>query len=362
MYPLAAIKRDNARLKRALRLVWAPGLIVGALLVLNISVIPPVAHSQGADTFDTEVAKGNDLLRRRRYEDALKTFKRANDMRDKKSVECLYGMANAYMGLEAYKNVVETCEKLIALGGDPKNLARAYNLEGIALQTQAGVKDQKKLQEAEAAFRKGLALNSELAILHYNLGFTLLELGRDAEGIPELKKYVELEPDGAKAAEAEKLIANPRRAREAYAPEFSLTTADGEYVSSEDLLGKVVVLDFWATWCPPCVDSVPALRDLNKRFAKEPLFKMISVSADSDEGKWRGFIEKNQLVWTQYIDRDHHVARAFDVHAYPTYILIDAEGIIRFREVTSRWEQTGDLPEAIKKYLKLAATKTAPAE
>lgn len=362
MDSLAAIKRDDACRKHAVRLVWAPVLIIGALLLLNISVASPVAHSQDADTFDTEVAKGNDLLRRRRYEDALKIFKRANDMRDKKSIECLYGMANAYLGLEAYKNVVETCEKIIALGGDAKDLARAYNLEGIALQTQAGVKDQKKLQEAEAAFRKGLALNSELAILHYNLGFTLLELGRDAEGIPELKKYAELEPDGAKAEEAEKLIANPRRAREAYAPDFSLTTADGEYVSSEDLRGKVVLLDFWGTWCPPCVDSVPALRDLNKRFSKDPLFKMIGVSTDSDEAKWRGFVEKNQMVWTQYLDRDHHIQRTFEVRAFPTYILIDAEGIVRFREVSTRWEYTGALPEAIKKYLKLAATKPVPAE
>jgi peroxiredoxin len=323
---------------------------------------PPIVHSQDADAFDAEVAKGNDLLRRRRYEDALKSFKRANDLRDKKSVECLYGMAQAYFGLEAYKNVVETCEKLIALASDsPKDLARTYNLEGIALQTQAAVKDQKKLQVAEAAFRKGLALNSDLAILHYNLGFTLLEMGRDAEGIPELKKYMELEPDGSKSEEAAKLIENPRRAREAYAPDFSLTTADGEYISSEDLRGKVVLLDFWGTWCPPCVASVPALRDLQKRFAKEPLFKMISVSTDSDEAKWRAFTEKNQMAWTHYLDRDRHVVRVFDVRAFPTYVLIDAEGIIRFREITTRWEQTGDLPDAIKKHLKLAA-KTAPSE
>jgi thiol-disulfide isomerase/thioredoxin len=123
-----------------------------------------------------------------------------------------------------------------------------------------------------------------------------------------------------------------------------------------------VLLDFWGTWCPPCVESVPALRDLNKRFAKDPLFKMIGVSTDSDEAKWRGFVDKNQMVWTQYLDRDQHLRRAFEVRAFPTYILIDAEGIIRFREITSRWEQTGDLPEAIKKYLKLAGIKPTPAE
>jgi peroxiredoxin len=102
------------------------------------------------------------------------------------------------------------------------------------------------------------------------------------------------------------------------------------------------------------VASVPALRELQKRFAKDPQFKMISVSNNDVEEKWRDFIEKNQMVWTQYFDRDHHVSRVFDVHGYPTYILLDAEGIVRFRDVSSRWEHTGDLPEAIKKYLKLA--------
>ena len=81
---------------------------------------------------------------------------------------------------------------------------------------------------------------------------------------------------------------------------------------------------------------------------------MISVSNDSDDLKWRGFVEKNQMAWTQYLDRDHHMVRAFDVRSFPTYILIDAEGIVRFREISSRWESSGDLPEAIKKHLKLA--------
>ena len=312
-------------------------------------------HAQQDDAYQAEVLKANDLLRRRRYEDALKSYKRANDMHDKKSAECYYGMAQAYNSLEAYKNVVESCEKAVEFGGaDTQIQAQALNLEGIALQSQAAVKDQKKLQDAEGAFRKALALNIDLPIVHYNLGYTLMQLGRDPEGMVELKKYLELQPEATNAESATKLIENPRRAREAYAPDFSITTADGEYISIDDLHGKVVLLDFWGTWCPPCVSAVPALRDLHKRFTKEPLFKMISVSTDADETKWRGFIDKNQMAWTHYLDRDHHVVRAFNVHAFPTYILIDAEGIVRYREITTSWERTGDLADAIKKYLKLA--------
>ncbi len=347
-----------SRIQTAIRLNWVV-LLCGSLALILLSAVSPATRrvdAQGEDSYESQLAKGNDFLRRHRWEEALKSFKKANDLKDKRSVEASLGMAQAYYGLEAYKSVVETCEKIIEMAaGDAPTLAQAYNYEGIALQTQANVKDQKKLAEAEAVFRKGVALKTGLPILHFNLGFTLMEMNRDAEGIVELKNYMSLNPEGSKAEEAAKLIANPRRAREAYAPDFSITTAEGEYIALEDLRGKVVLLDFWGTWCAPCVASVPVLRDLQKRFSKEPQFKMISISNDGDEPKWRGFIEKNQMAWTQYLDRERRVVRAFDVRAYPTYILIDSEGIVRYREISTRWEQTGDLPEAIKKYLKLAA-------
>lgn len=346
--------RSLCRRSAKMKFGFAAVLCSLILMTAALAVVSPVA-AQGEDGYESQIAQGNALLRRSRWEDALKSFKRANDLKDKRSIEASLGMVQAYNGLQAYKNVVDICEKIIEMAaGDAKTIAQVYNYEGIALQTQANVKDQKKLGEAEAVFRKGIALDNDLAILHFNLGFTLMELNRDAEGVVELKKYVALNPEGSKTDDATRLIANPRRAREAYAPDFSMTTADGEYITLDDLRGKVVLLDFWGTWCPPCVNSVPAVRDLQKRFSKEPQFKMISVSVNEfDEEKWRGFIEKNQMVWTQYNDRDRHVASLFAVHQFPTYILLDAEGIVRYREITSSWEHTGDLPEAIKRYLKL---------
>ena len=319
--------------------------------------------AQGNDaSYDTEFQKALDLLRRKRYDEALKSFKRANEMRNKQSAECFYGMAQAYLGLEAYKNVAESCDKIIEFAaGNAQLQAQSYNLKGIALQTQSEGKDQKKLQDAEANFRQGLALGIDLPGLHYNLGYTLLQENRDPEGIAELKKYVELVPEGDKTEQALKVIENPRRAREAFAPDFSLTTSEGEYISLDDLRGKVVLLDFWGTWCPPCVASVPALRDLHKRYAKEKSFVMISVSSDGIEEKWKDFILKNQMDWPQYLDRSHKIQRAFDVHAFPSYILLDHEGIVRYRTVTTSWERTGELDAAIKKEIKIIA-KSAPTE
>lgn len=324
---------------------------------------PPAVEAQGDDdAYETELQKATELLRRRKYEDALKSFKRANEMRGKKSAACFYGMAQAYYGLEAYKNVADSCDKLIEVaGGDKKLSLQAHNLKGIALTALAEGKNEKKLQEAEAVLRQGVAFDadSDVPNLRFNLGFVLMQLNRDAEGISEMKKYLELAPQAADAERATKMIENPRRAREAYAPDFSVTTADGEHITLDDLRGKVVVLDFWGTWCPPCVASVPALRALHKKFAKEPSFMLIGVSSDSEEETWKTFTVQEKMIWPQYLDRERRVQRAFNVRAFPTYIVIDHEGIIRFRTSGTSWERSANLDDAIKKYVKIVAKTDA---
>lgn len=328
----------------------------------NNSLLPVSLAQSSDDDYDTEVQKATQLLRQRKYEEALKSFKRANEMRGKKSVECFYGMAQAYYGLEANKNVVDSCDKMIALAGDDKKmLLQAYNLKGIALQAQAEGKKEKTLQEAEAALRQGIALDADadLPTLHFNLGFVLMQLNRDAEGISAMKKYLELAPRTADAERATKMIENPRRAREAYAPDFSITTADGEHITLEDLRGKVVVLDFWGTWCPPCVESIPSLRSLHKKFSKEPSFMLIGISSDSEEETWRAFTTKEKMIWPQFWDSQRKVQRAFNVRAFPSYIVIDHEGIIRFRTSGTSWERSAYLSEAIKKHLKIVAKTDA---
>lgn len=337
----------------------------------GLQVIPPASRASASDSMalaqdddaaEVEIQKGNTLLRRNEFEDALKSFKRANDMRAKNCLQCLYGITQVYYAMEAHKSASETADKLIAAAADDKKLLLyAHNVKGLSLRAMAEGKDQKKLSEAEAVFRRGLTLDStgELPILRFNLGYVLMQLNRDPEGIAELKKYLETESEGHFPEMAEKLIANPRRAREPYAPDFSIVTAQGEHLTSEDLRGKVVVLDFWGTWCPPCVESIPSLRSLHKKFSKEPSFVLIGVSSDSDEETWSAFIEKEKMIWPQYLDRKREVQRIFGVRAFPTYIVIDAEGIMRFRTVGTSWERSAYLNDAIKKYVKLVAKTDA---
>lgn len=310
--------------------------------------------------YEEELSKGRDLFRRRRYEDALKSFKRANELREKKCAECYAWMAETYRALDAHKNAIESADKVIDFAnGDQQLMWKAYNNKGLALQVLAEKKDQKKLQAAEAVFKQALALEGAAPVIRYNLGITLLQLNRDQEGIAEIKQYIELDPRGSYVEMAEKLVENPRRARENFAPDFSFTSSEGEHITLDDLRGKVILLDFWGTWCPPCVESVPELRSLHKRYSKDGTpFVLIGISSDGDEAEWKEFTAKNKMIWPQYRDHDRRIQRAFGVRAFPTYIVIDHEGIVRFQSVGLSWQRSAALDENIKKQIKIVAKST----
>ncbi len=348
---------------KATSITWSTSIRFAILsiscVLLVAAALPVVTAQDGDEAAEQELANGRNLLRRKQFDEALKSFKRANEMRGKKCVECFSLMAEAYFGLEAYKNVLETTDKVIELGSDDKQLiAKAYNFKGLALQTQAEKKDEKKLQAAEAAFRQGIAIEGAAPVMHYNLGYVLMQLNREQEGAAELQQYIKLQPKGAYVEAAKKLAENPRRARENYAPDFSFTTSEGEYIALDDLKGKVILLDFWGTWCGPCVESVPELRNLHKKYSKEPSFVLIGISSDSDEQVWRDFTAKNKMIWPQYRDKDRRIQRAFGVHAFPTYIVIDHEGIVRHQSIGLSWSRAATLDEVIRKQVKIVAKST----
>ena len=344
------LTRQTGRLTKILLLI-ALGILIASPARLPIRTVT----AQDLD-YDEEFMKGRDLYRRGKFEEALKSFKRANELRDKKSAECYSWMSETYMALEAYKNAIECADKVIELAKDDRQLlVKAYNNKGLSLQELAERKDQKKLLAAEAIYRQGLAIEGAPAVMRYNLGVALLEMNRDEEGIAELKTYVKEQPNGAYLETARQMIKDPRRAREKFAPDFTFVSSEGEHIALEDLRGKVVLIDFWATWCPPCVESVPEIRNLYKRYSKEGNFVIIGISSDDDEQEWRDFTAKNKMVWPQYRDKDHRIVSAFGIRAFPTYILIDHEGIVRYSSIGLSWTRSANLSEAINKQVKIVA-------
>src|ERR1043166_3918241 len=281
---------------------------------------------------DLDFDKGKQFLQRQQFFDALREFKKANDGASGKCAECYLAMAQTYEGMGASKNVADASAKAIDLASpaDTNLLVQAHQLKGRALQTIAAIKDAKKLVEAEHEFRQALALDQDAAYLHFGLGVVLMQQHRDAEGIDEMKAELAVRPAGARSELATNLIKEPRGARESFAPDFAVVTLDRELVSLSDLRGKVILLDFWGSWCPPCVSAVPWLRDLQKKHAKEP-FAIVGVSSDSNEGLVRDFTGKHQMMWAQFWDRDRKFQQTYEIRSWPTYIVIDEQGIVRLR-------------------------------
>jgi thiol-disulfide isomerase/thioredoxin len=118
------------------------------------------------------------------------------------------------------------------------------------------------------------------------------------------------------------------------APPFSVTSLDGQHVSLDRLQGKVVLIDFWATWCGPCREALPHIRDIARKFQGQPLV-ILSVSLDSDEVKWKDFVAKNDMTWLQYRDCgwDGPLAKLFGVREIPHTFTIDPDGILEEEHV-----------------------------
>jgi thiol-disulfide isomerase/thioredoxin len=91
--------------------------------------------------------------------------------------------------------------------------------------------------------------------------------------------------------------------------------------------GKVVLLDFWASWCSPCRRSLPSIKRLQAVYGSAD-FVLISVSEDDDESDWRSFVSGNEMNWTQRWDSDSTLQSKFEVSALPTYVLIGRDGSV----------------------------------
>jgi thiol-disulfide isomerase/thioredoxin len=143
-------------------------------------------------------------------------------------------------------------------------------------------------------------------------------------------------------------------ARKRVAPNFHVVGLDSKAISMENLAGQVVRIDFWATWCGPCKNALPHLREIAPKFLGQPLV-IISISLDADEGTWRDFVAKNGMTWAQFRDGgfDGPMATQFNVKAIPTTFSIDADGFVQDRQVGD-----GNIEETLKKPI-AQATGTA---
>ena len=112
------------------------------------------------------------------------------------------------------------------------------------------------------------------------------------------------------------------------APDFSFPGLDGKMVRLSDYKGKVVLVNIWATWCPPCVDEMPSMEKLYHKF-KEQNFEILAVSIDESGLKAVApFMKKKRLTFPALIDSDGTIKSAYRITAIPESFIIDKQGIL----------------------------------
>ncbi len=193
----------------------------------------------------------------------------------------------------------------------------------------------------------GLPAETHLAFLQKNLARTgkndavyklamggvlsALERTSNANYKPLAKQFIERFKDSDPAACAiveQKMIALRGIMIGGEAPDFAQETPEGEEIKLSDLRGKVVLIDFWASWCGPCRRENPNVVRLYNQY-KDKGFEILGVSLDRDKKRWTQAIEADQLEWLHVSDLkqwSNAVAKMYGVRSIPHTVLLDAEG------------------------------------
>lgn len=112
------------------------------------------------------------------------------------------------------------------------------------------------------------------------------------------------------------------------APELTLRDLEGNQVSLSDFRGEVVLLNNWATWCPPCKEEMPVFNEYYNKY-KDQGFEVVAVEAGDPEAQVRAFVEKNELDFTILLDPENQSLITFQNQSLPNSFVIDRRGHLR---------------------------------
>jgi thiol-disulfide isomerase/thioredoxin len=144
-------------------------------------------------------------------------------------------------------------------------------------------------------------------------------------------------------------LAQPAQKNQA-APDLSLPGMDDKPIQLSGLKGKVVLLDFWASWCEPCRMTNPHLVKLYKKYHDKGL-EILSVSLDSNQNNWKQAVAQDKMDWLQVNDNkgwNAPSAALYDVGAIPSSFLIDKQGTIRQVNMFG-WQLESEIKSLLKK-------------
>lgn len=279
------------------------------------------------DESQRALTKGQQLARQGRPDDAIIELRRAANLRGEKCAECFLTIGQIYFQLGKLKDAAVAFRQAAEL--KPPNEAELYNVLGVALYLQ---NEKESFEQAAAALQRAIELGKgRIVKAYYNLGFALIKSGKEREGVAALKTYLDLDPSSTEASQARAVVANTRMVDARVAPSFAVTSHTGADLSLEKLRGKIVLLDFWASWCVPCRRDMPEVRKIWKTYGDNQLV-MIGINLDSSRPSFEAYMKEEDITWPQYYDGlswSNKLARLYGVFSIPHTILIDQDGVIQ---------------------------------
>ena len=310
-----------------------------ALLLAGI-VLPLWGQDKNEGPQDEKAQKtyneGMELLRHERILDALDKFKKADKQDSGRCLACQRKMIKYGSELGEWKTAELAGEEMAAQAQGGDDAALAHYQFGTVLMSEGLSRHKDELfSRVHEEMTKALAAHDNFPSAIYLDGRALAHLKQDDAAKAQFERFVKMRPDDDPDRQrALRYISQPELARARMAPPFVVTTLDGHRVSMDSLKGKVVLLDFWATWCGPCREALPHMQKIAKKFEGEPLV-VLSVSLDENEQKWKDFIAKNGMTWPQYLDGGFTgpVSRMFAVNAIPHTFTIDADGVLQDEQI-----------------------------
>jgi thiol-disulfide isomerase/thioredoxin len=310
-----------------------------AIALLLASMVPPLSGQDKDGPQDAKAQKSYneamDALRHHRISDALDKFKKADKQDGGHCLGCQKKMIKYGSELGEWKVAELAGEEMVAQAQGDDVAVSHYQL-GTVLMSEAFSRHKDDLySRVHDEMTKALAAHDNFPNAIYLDGRALARMKQDDAAKAQFERFVKMRPeDDPDRQRALRYISQPELARARMAPPFAVTTLDGQRISMDDLKGKVVLLDFWATWCGPCRAALPHMQKIAKKFDGEPLV-VLSVSLDQDERKWKDFIAKNGMTWPQYLDGGFTgpVARLFSVNAIPHTFTIDADGVLQDEQI-----------------------------
>jgi peroxiredoxin len=112
------------------------------------------------------------------------------------------------------------------------------------------------------------------------------------------------------------------------APDFTLKTPQGKSLPLRSFRGKPVLINFWATWCGPCVEEIHILQQIAKEWSGKGLV-VLGINQGESAGKVAGFVQRYGITFPVVMDEDQDVARLYSVRYMPTSVLLDKDGVIQ---------------------------------